>query len=167
MANLANFLLSQRDWFRSGAVKLLLCQAASLLISLGQLLAMDFFLRGNFLNLGIYFSDFPKLLTALETVFPLVVICSMQFFGPSGTLVKTSGICVLPINILNEKIYLFLLLWFLALVVVSLFQLARQAALLVPDYALRAFLCPGIVSSLPSPRQVTFLSTCTITCCSR
>ena len=32
----------------------------------------------------------------------VVVICSMNYIGPSGEPVQVSGICTLPINILNE-----------------------------------------------------------------
>ena len=39
---------------------------------------------------------------AMNKLFPLVVICSMNYIGPSGEPVQVSGICTLPINILNE-----------------------------------------------------------------
>jgi hypothetical protein len=83
-------------------------------------------------------------------------MCNMQVFGVSGSTSGTSGICVLPINIINEKIYLVLWLWFLGLTLLCLLQLVRQAALLVPS--LRACLSPGLASSLTSPRQVRRLA---------
>ena len=113
---------------------------------------MDLFLGGQFLNLGRIVFDFSELRAALNTVFPLVVSCSMQVFGPSGTHIKTSSICALPINILNEKAYLLLWFWFLLLTVISLLQLLRQAALLVPSF--RLLLSPGLSSGLVSRHQV-------------
>ena len=44
-------------------------------------------------------------------VFPKMTKCNLEMYGPSGTIVNYDGLCVLPVNILNEKI--FLLLWFL------------------------------------------------------
>jgi hypothetical protein len=30
--------------------------------------------------------------------------CSLDMYGPSGTIQKLDGLCVLPINVLNEKV---------------------------------------------------------------
>ena len=150
VSNLGDFLLCHRGWFNSSALKLLLCQAACLLTALAQLYAMDLLLHRRFLNLGVI--DHDSLGQALKTVFPKVVMCSMEIFGATGTHLVKSGICTLPINIINEKIYLFLWFWLLLVTVVSLLQLVRQAALLAPS--LRNCLSPGLASNLTSPRQV-------------
>ena len=47
---------------------------------------------------------------AMEKIFPKVARCGMQFFGPSGSVVSTEGLCFLYHNYLNEFIFLFL--WF-------------------------------------------------------
>ena len=41
--------------------------------------------------------------------------CTFHKFGASGSVQKFDGICVLPLNIINEKIYVFLWFWFLLL----------------------------------------------------
>ena len=41
--------------------------------------------------------------------------CTFHKFGSSGSVQKFDGICVLPLNIINEKIYVFLWFWFLLL----------------------------------------------------
>jgi len=48
-----------------------------------------------------------------------VAKCTFQKFGPSGSLQKHDALCVLPLNIINEKIYVFLYLWFVFLAAVS------------------------------------------------
>ena len=43
--------------------------------------------------------------------------CTFHKFGASGSVQKFDGICVLPLNIINEKIYVFLWFWFVLLAV--------------------------------------------------
>ena len=45
--------------------------------------------------------------------------CTFHKFGPSGTVQKFDGLCVLPLNIINEKIYVFLWFWFVILAIVT------------------------------------------------
>merc|ERR1711884_112479 len=51
----------------------------------------------------------------MEYIFPKVAKCTFERFGPSGTIEVFDGLCVLPINIINEKIYIFLWFWFILL----------------------------------------------------
>lgn len=44
-------------------------------------------------------------------IFPKITKCSFQTYGASGTIQTHDGLCVLPINVLNEKIVLFLWIW--------------------------------------------------------
>jgi len=46
-------------------------------------------------------------------VFPKVAKCEMFVYGPSGTPNILDILCVLPLNILNEKIFAVLYVWFL------------------------------------------------------
>ena len=43
----------------------------------------------------------------------------MNYFGPTGKAVRVSGMCTLPVNIVNEKIYFILFVWYVFLIVVS------------------------------------------------
>ena len=92
---------------------------------------MDIVLGGQFLSLGNDIHQYEVFLQSLNKVFPKVVKCSMAYIGPSGEVVNNSGMCTLPVNIINEKIYLTLWIWFIFLVVVSLFCLALQFMLLL------------------------------------
>ena len=53
----------------------------------------------------------------MDTVFPKVGKCNFHKYGPSGTIERADALCVLPLNIINEKIYVILWFWFLILVV--------------------------------------------------
>ena len=59
----------------------------------------------------------------LNRVFPKVTKCSFQKYGPSGTMEKFDGLCILPLNIINEKIYVLLWFWFVFLITISAIQL--------------------------------------------
>ena len=45
--------------------------------------------------------------------------CTFHKFGPSGTVEKFDGLCVLPLNIINEKIYVFLWFWFIIVSIIT------------------------------------------------
>jgi len=40
-------------------------------------------------------------------------------FGPSATIEKHDAICILPLNIVNEKTYIFLWFWFIVLAILT------------------------------------------------
>ena len=46
----------------------------------------------------------------LNSVFPKVAKCTFNKFGPSGTIEKFDGLCILSLNIINEKVDIFLAL---------------------------------------------------------
>jgi len=149
--NVANFLTSHQRWFDGPALKLLLAQAACFLVSILQLLIMDVFLGYRFLALGTNLFNYSALRQALVKVFPRVVGCEMQVFGISGSHTKASGICTLPINVVNEKIYLVLWLTFVLASLLSLVQLLHQALLVAPP--LRPYIVPHLSPSPSVSRQ--------------
>ena len=51
--------------------------------------------------------------------------CTFHKFGPSGTVQAFDGLCVLPLNIINEKIYVFLWFWFVTLAFITAFQVEK------------------------------------------
>ena len=58
----------------------------------------------------------------MAVVFPKVSKCTFHKYGPSGTVERHDGLCVLPLNIINEKIYVFLWFWFVFLSIVTAIQ---------------------------------------------
>ena len=55
----------------------------------------------------------------MSKVFPKVTKCTFHKYGASGTVEKKDGLCVLPLNIINEKIFIFVWFWLIFLAVVS------------------------------------------------
>ena len=64
-------------------------------------------------------------------VFPRITKCTFHKFGASGTIQKLDALCVLALNILNEKIYIFLWFWFIMLAVLSGLSLLYSVVTLV------------------------------------
>merc|ERR1719431_2473316 len=52
-------------------------------------------------------------------VFPRVTKCTFHKYGSSGTIMKLDALCVLGLNIINEKIYITLWFWFIILAILT------------------------------------------------
>ena len=82
----------------------------------------------------------------------------MNYIGPSGEPQATSGMCTLPINIVNEKIYLIIWLWYLVMIIVSVFTLLWHITLLAAPY-LRQLNIHKSCKNLPA-HQVKYFPFC-------
>ena len=60
-----------------------------------------------------------EILNPMCSVFPTTVNCQFSFFGATGAQDKRSNICIMGQNIMNQKIYLVLWIWFVVLFTVS------------------------------------------------
>jgi len=102
--------------------KYVFCEVLNFVNVVAQLYFMNFFLGGQFFDYGmdvLRVSELPieERVDPLSKVFPKVTKCTFNNYGPSGTVETKDGLCVLAINIINEKIYIFLWFWFLTVCV--------------------------------------------------
>lgn len=106
---------------RHFATKLITCELLCLLNLLLQIYATHRFLGRQFLALGLNFlrDDFEGKMDALDVVFPKVTKCLFYKYGASGSIQHHDALCVMALNVINEKIYTFLWFWFLILLVVT------------------------------------------------
>ena len=98
---------------------------------------IDKFLSGRFYSYGIdamnYYAGNVKetdiktsddtvsvKLNPMCSVFPTIVNCDFQFFGVTGQLEKRSNICILGQNLMNQKTFLILWIWFVVLLAVTI-----------------------------------------------
>lgn len=133
---------------------------------------MDAFLGGAFLTYGMDVVKFSNLNQEQRSdpmieVFPRVTKCTFHKFGASGTIQKLDALCVLALNILNEKIYIFLWFWFIILAIMSgLAMLYSTAIVLMPstrETILKKrfkFGTPTTVSALIRKTQVGYFFDC-------
>ncbi|GFT16830.1 innexin inx2 [Nephila pilipes] len=90
----------------------------------GQIYLIDRFLGGEFSAYGVKVLQFTGWDGSLRydpmiRVFPRVTKCNFHKFGSGGSVELIDTMCILPINIINEKIYIFLWFWFIILANVS------------------------------------------------
>merc|ERR1711874_782205 len=116
-----------------------LCEILCFVNVIGQMYFTDRFLGNTFMNYGW---DVLKMTTGdpegrsdpMNMVFPKVTKCTFQKYGASGTITRHDGLCILALNIINEKIYVFLWFWFVAVACISaLAILYRVIIFLVPS----------------------------------
>ena len=98
------------------AFRYFVCEFLNLANVIGQIYFTDFFLGYEFRNYGLEVLAFSEMEPEdrpdpMAKVFPKVTKCTFHNYGPSGTVEKKDGLCVLPLNIINEKIYIFIWFW--------------------------------------------------------
>lgn len=134
------YFASSINTHRGYAVNFLFCQCAAFAISVGNLFFTNTFLGGQFFKFGpaaikYLNSNATDPNNPLNEVFPKVAKCTWHSFGKSGTIQVHDSMCVLPLNIVNEKTYIFL--W-----VVYIFAAAVCGVLLLLH--LIVFIMPGV-----------------------
>ena len=113
------------------------------LINLGfNIYFINVFLGFEFTTFGIDVvrfinEDFEYRTDPMTKVFPRVTKCSFYTYGASGTIENHDAMCVLPINIVNEKIYVFIWFWLLFLCGVSLMDMVYQVFIVFNPIAVK------------------------------
>lgn len=101
-----------------------LCELLNFINVVGNIFFIDKFLGGAFLTYGTDVLKFSNMnqdnrSDPMVEIFPRVTKCTFHKFGSSGSIQKHDALCILALNILNEKIYIFLWFWFIILSVLS------------------------------------------------
>lgn len=131
---LTNYLTENFHNHGTYALCFCLCEIFNFINVIGQMYLMDSFLGGEFSNYGskvLRFTewDWSVRYDPMIRVFPRLTKCTFHRYGPSGDVQRHDAMCILPINIINEKIYVFLWFWFIILAVLSGLVLVYRAAI--------------------------------------
>lgn len=103
---------------------------------------MRFFCKFQLLNIGMlnviipqFWIHYLKAISALlnrdplnwmlysEIVFPRAAKCTYEAYGPSGSLQKFDALCLLPLNILNQKLFIIVWTWYIVQLIISISNL--------------------------------------------
>jgi len=111
---------------------------------IGQMFLMDRFFDGAFLTFGLEVIAFAEQdqedrLDPLIYVFPRMTKCTFHKFGTSGEVEKHDALCLLPLNIVNEKVYIFLWFWFILLSILSFLVIVYRIIIVISP-KMRAYL---------------------------
>lgn len=111
------------------------CEVLCLVNIFLQMYLMNRFFDGEFLSYGLrvlQFSDAPQeeRIDPMVYVFPRVTKCIFHKYGASGTIQKHDSLCILPLNIVNEKTYIFIWFWFTILSILLLALVVYRAAII-------------------------------------
>ncbi|XP_044262258.1 innexin inx7-like [Tribolium madens] len=120
MATIRKAFIDRIYFNKSWSRWLVFCEILNVANVILQVYISDVFLSHQFLTLGTdVIEDGDETVTTLDEVFPKVTKCTFHKFGPSGTIQLHDAMCVMALNIINEKIYIFLWFWFIILFILS------------------------------------------------
>ncbi|XP_057326644.1 innexin inx2-like [Microplitis mediator] len=125
------------------AYRFFLCEILNFINVIGQIYLIDLFLDGEFRSYGMDVIKFAEMesydrIDPMSRIFPKITKCSFHMFGSSGTIEKIDGLCVLPLNVINEKIYIFIWFWFIILGILSGLSLIYRIAVIMGPRQFRA-----------------------------
>ena len=108
---------------------------------------LDRFFDGTFFTYGIEVMSFADRdqedrIDPMIYVFPRMTKCTFHKFGTSGNIEKHDALCILPLNIVNEKIYIFIWFWLLLLGKLINYQKANPKPVLGPGSGYYASFLP-------------------------
>lgn len=117
---LIDYLMKHIKRHNMYAIRYWACECLCLINIILQLYLMNSFFNGEFLTYGFRVMSFSEenqddRVDPMIYVFPRVTKCTFHKYGASGTIQTHDSLCILPLNIVNEKTYIFIWFWFVVL----------------------------------------------------
>lgn len=121
---LVNYIVESMRTHNSYSFGYFFCELLNLANVIANIIFVDKFLGGAFMTYGTDVWRFSNMnqenrSDPMVELFPRITKCIFHKYGASGSIQKHDALCVLALNILNEKIYIFLWFWFIILAVLS------------------------------------------------
>eukprot|EP00091_Calanus_sinicus_P010951 TRINITY_DN2502_c0_g1_i1.p1 TRINITY_DN2502_c0_g1~~TRINITY_DN2502_c0_g1_i1.p1 ORF type:complete len:407 (+),score=75.11 TRINITY_DN2502_c0_g1_i1:99-1319(+) len=117
------------------ALQFFLFEMINLMNVIIQIFYINKFIGGRFLDYGSqilnYYNHIDIGIDPMVEVFPKVTKCQFNRHGPGGDINNHDALCLLPLNIVNEKIYLVMWLWLIVLAVASSVAVLYRAACII------------------------------------
>ncbi|GIY88785.1 innexin inx2 [Caerostris darwini] len=128
-----DYLVNYHHKHNSYFTYLSLAEVMNFVVVVGQILLVDRFLGGEFTSYGLNVLKFSEWdnqglrYDPMVHVFPRMTKCTFHAYGYSGDVQRHDAMCILPINIINEKIFIVLWFWMIALGSISGLALVYRA----------------------------------------
>lgn len=120
---LLDYLQNHFGNHRIYAIKYFLCEILCLLNLIIQMSFMNWFFDGQFWTFGfdvLCYARGGREMNPMLFVFPRMTKCTFHSYGYSGDIQKHDALCMLPLNVVNEKIYVFIWFWFAFLFILTI-----------------------------------------------
>lgn len=87
---------------------------------------------------SLFTTEGPTFSTLAGVIFPITAKCTYIDTGPSGSTQYHDSLCLLTLNVVNEKVFAFLYIWYVLLLLISGLNLIwRSVTLLSPNLRLK------------------------------
>ncbi|RWS20903.1 innexin inx1-like protein [Leptotrombidium deliense] len=135
-----DYLCRNLTHYKFYALKYFFCEFLCVLNIIFQLWFTNWLFDGEFIDYGINVLNYARSeredrINPMVFVFPRMTKCRFHTYGYSGDVQHHDALCMLPLNVVNEKIYIMLWFWFFfLLILVSLLCLYRLAILPVTRF---------------------------------
>lgn len=120
-----HWMMSRLRLNRTWSIYLLISECLNLVNILLQIYLTNRFLAGNFYQLGpkVYHERWSSQMDVLDVIFPKITKCHFHKYGASGSLQVHDTLCVMALNVINEKIFTMLWFWYAFLTIVTVLAL--------------------------------------------
>ncbi|XP_037082032.1 innexin inx2-like [Pollicipes pollicipes] len=135
LANLVQYLAQTLGSYNGYFFRFVLCELLNVANVFFNFFVINCFLGGRFLRYGpralaFFIGSGGPGASPMTEVFPKLTKCNFQLVGGSGSVESIDSICVMALNILNEKIYLLLWFWLVLLAAASVLAFAWRVVMM-------------------------------------
>jgi len=145
---LKNYLEHVHNKFNKYAFCFFFCELLNICISISQFFVTNAFLNYQFLSYGYLVYEHyrlppeERLMTSnnpMCEVFPKVAVCNYQRYGRGGGQETKAALCVLSLNMINDKVFAILWVWHCILILAGINRIVTRSIQLL-SHRVRYFL---------------------------
>ncbi|KAF7994638.1 hypothetical protein HCN44_004110 [Aphidius gifuensis] len=146
------------------ALSFFFCEILNFINVIVQILLLNVLLEGQFLKYGSSVVEFESETKPFERVdpmsrlFPKVSKCTIYTYGSSGSVQTKDALCVLPLNVVNEKTFVFLWFWLIFLAFAGAVAIIYRIIVLTQAHA-RIYLLRASTRTVPLSQIQTIVKT--------
>lgn len=146
------------------AIRFFVCELMNTTNAVLQMLFINYVFGGEFTAYGpdmFWMTGMEQRSDPADAVFPRFTRCTFLARAAPGSVQSLDGVCVLPLNVINQKIYSFLWSWFMFVSLVSLLNTVyRLAIMTIPK--VRLMLLTVRLTLVPRDHVVSICKKCEI-----
>lgn len=112
-------------YHREYALKYMFCEFLTIIVILLNMLILnnvisDFFYAYQPAVISLIVGNYTQYNRQAARLFPIQAKCNFRVFGPSGGVQLKDALCILPQNVVNDKIFVIIYVWFFIILMCSI-----------------------------------------------